>query len=91
MAKLLPAIPVNRDLGANLGAWLLGCAMVYTCLFGTGKLLLHQPAVGLVLLVVSAICAFLLYHRVVRNFAVESQEPEGSVPDWVETPAVPGH
>jgi hypothetical protein len=65
--------------------------MVYTCLFGTGKLLLHQPAVGLVLLVVSAICAFLLYQRVVRNFAVESQEPEGSVPNWVETPIVPGH
>jgi Na+/proline symporter len=91
VAKLLPAIPANRDLGANLGAWLLGCAMVYTCLFGTGKLLLHQPAAGLVLLVVSAICAFLLYHRVVRNFAVESQEPEGSVPDWVESPATTGH
>jgi SSS family solute:Na+ symporter len=90
VAKLLPGIPANRDLGANLGAWLLGCAMVYTCLFGTGKLLLHQPAVGLVLLVVSAVCAFLLYHRVVRNFAVESQEPEGSVPDWVETPATTG-
>ena len=50
-----------------------------------------NPLVGLVLLVVSAVCAFLLYHRVVRNFAVESQEPEGSVPDWVETPATPGH
>jgi len=91
VAKLLPAIPANRDLGANLGAWLLGCAMVYTCLFGTGKILLHQPAIGTVLLVVSAICAFLLYHRVVLNFAVESQEPEGSVPDWVETPATTGH
>ncbi|HEY4933631.1 MAG TPA: sodium:solute symporter family protein [Terriglobales bacterium] len=91
VAKLLPTIPANRDLGANLGAWLLGCAMVYTCLFGTGKLLLHQPLTGIVLLVVAAICAFLLYHRVVRNFAVESQEPEGSVPDWVETPATTGH
>ena len=91
VAKLLPAIPANRDLGPNLGAWLLGCAMVYTCLFGTGKVLLHQPAIGVALLVVSAVCAFLLYHRVVRNFAVESQEPEGSVPDWVETPATTGH
>ncbi len=91
VAKLLPAIPANRDLGPNLGAWLLGCAMVYSCLFGTGKLLLHQPLVGLVLLVVSAICAWFLYRRVVVNFAVEAQEPEGSVPDWVETPAAPGH
>jgi uncharacterized sodium:solute symporter family permease YidK len=91
VAALLPAIPANRDLGANLGAWLLGCAMVYSCLFGTGKVLLHQPVIGLVLLVVSAVCAFLLYHRVVRNFAVESQEPEGGVPDWAESPATTGH
>ena len=40
-------ISPTRDLGRNLTAWLLGCAMVYLCLFGTGKLLLHQPVLGL--------------------------------------------
>lgn len=51
----------HRNLGSNLGAWALGCAMVYLCLFGTGKILLHQPATGILLLVGSAICAVLLY------------------------------
>ncbi len=63
----------HRDLGSNLGAWALGCAMVYMCLFGTGKILLHQPAMGILLLVGSAICAVLLYRGVVQNFKVESQ------------------
>jgi Na+/proline symporter len=91
VAKLAEGIPANRDLGANLAAWALGCAMVYSCLFGTGKILLHQPSLGVVLLVTSAVCAWFLYKRVVVNFAVEAQEPMGSVPDWAETPVAPGH
>lgn len=91
VAKLVPGIPATRDLGMNLGAWALGCAMVYSCLFGTGKILLHQASHGVVLLIASAVCAWFLYKRVIVNFAVEAQEPEGSVPDWVETPAMPGH
>ena len=54
--------------------------MVYACLFGAGKLLLHQPATGSVLLLASAICAFLLYRGVVRNFAVEPLEAGSSAP-----------
>ncbi len=63
----------TRDLGRNLTAWLLGCAMVYLCLFGTGKLLLHQPALGLTLLTLSALSAFALYRTFVTSF---SQEPD---------------
>ena len=91
VAQLTPEVPPNRDLGANLTAWLLGCAMVYACLFGTGKILLHQPGWGVVLLGISGVSAWVLYQRVVRNFATEAQEPMGSVPEWVETPATPGH
>ena len=58
--------------------------MVYMCLFGTGKILLHQPATGILLLVGSAICAVLLYRGVVQNFKVESQEASSGVPDWIE-------
>ena len=45
-----PEIPPHQDIGGNLIAWALGCAMIYTCLFGTGKLLLHQPMAGTLLL-----------------------------------------
>ena len=46
--------------------------MIYMCLFGTGKLLLHQPMAGTLLLAGSAVgCALLLYRLVVRNFRIE--------------------
>jgi Na+/proline symporter len=64
-------IPPTRDLGRNLTAWILGCAMVYLCLFGTGKLLLHQPLLGFTLLALSAASAFALYRNFVASFANE--------------------
>ncbi len=53
-------VPPTRDLGANLGLWLLGCGMVYAALFGVGKIILHQPAKGSVLCVVAIVCAVAL-------------------------------
>ena len=91
IADLEPSVPQNRDLGRNLWAWALGCAMVYLCLFGTGKILLHQSGLGAILLFFSAMCAGMLYRGVVRNFAVEVEDEPGTVPDWVESPAAPGH
>ncbi len=77
-----PSIPPTRDLGRNLVAWLLGCAMVYLCLFGTGKLLLHQPTLGLILLTLSALSAVALYRSFVTNFTEE--------PDTTLSAAQPG-
>jgi Na+/proline symporter len=66
-------IPPTRDLGSNLIAWILGCAMVYLCLFGTGKLLLRQPAQGAILLALSALSAMALYRNFVAGF---NKEPD---------------
>jgi Na+/proline symporter len=74
VASHAPDIAPHRDLGRNLGAWALGCAMIYLCLFGTGKLLLHQAGVGIALLCGSVVCAFFLYRGVVQNFRVEPEE-----------------
>jgi hypothetical protein len=73
VAARLQASPIapTRDLGRNLTAWLLGCAMVYLCLFGTGKLLLHQRALGFTLLTLSALSAIALYRSFVSGFNVE--------------------
>jgi hypothetical protein len=67
----------TRDLGSNLTAWILGCAMVYLCLFGTGKLLLHHPAQGAILLTLSALSAIALYRNFVTSF---SKEPDTTIP-----------
>ena len=61
IARLTPEVAANRDLGRNLIAWLLGCAMVYLALFGLGKVILKQAELGIVLLLGSAACAALLY------------------------------
>jgi hypothetical protein len=67
VAAATPEIVPTRDLGRNLIAWLLGCGMVYGALFGVGKLLLLRPGVGIVLLLVSAVCALLLYRDISRR------------------------
>ncbi len=42
-------------------AWFLGCAFVYSALFGTGFLLYGQGAVSAVCLVVAAVSGFWLF------------------------------
>jgi SSS family solute:Na+ symporter len=58
IAALAPEIAETRGLARNLWRWILGCAMVYSALFGVGKLLLRQPGVGTVLVFVAALCAW---------------------------------
>jgi SSS family solute:Na+ symporter len=60
IAKLAPDVPPTRDLGHNLLCWALGCGMVYLGLFGSGKVLLGNIRLGIVLLVLAGICATLL-------------------------------
>jgi hypothetical protein len=61
IAAQTPEIPATRDIGRNLRAWVLGCAMVYLALFGAGKALLHQVTLGLLLLAGSVVAGWLLY------------------------------
>jgi TM2 domain-containing membrane protein YozV len=65
-------LPETRDLGKNLLAWALGCAMVYAALFGIGKLCLGAPGTGMVLLALSAVCAALLYRDISQRVMAES-------------------
>ena len=83
IAAFAPEIPAHRDIGSNLGAWALGCVMIYGCLFGTGELLLHQSSQGILLLAVSIVSAWLLYRSVVLNFRVEPDEQK--LPPAAET------
>lgn len=64
IAALATDVTPTRDLGRNLAAWILGCAMVYLVLFGTGKLLLGEPMLGALLLAGGAGCAALVYRHV---------------------------
>lgn len=63
VARQAPDVPRTRDLGRSTVDWLLGCAMVYLILFGTGKLILHHAGLGAVLLIAGAAVAATLYAR----------------------------
>ena len=67
ISLLAPEIPLTHDLGHNLIASGLGTAMVYLALFGVGKLLLKQPGLGLALLGLSGVSAFLLYQNQMQS------------------------
>jgi SSS family solute:Na+ symporter len=67
VAAAAPETPHTRDLGANLIAWVLGCAMVYAALFAAGHLLLGSAAAGAGLLALAAACAALLYRDLSRR------------------------
>jgi solute:Na+ symporter, SSS family len=79
VARLVPELAATRDLERNLLSWVLGCGMVYAALFGAGWLILGPRPLGAMLLVISAVCAFLLYQVVSRGgweSAIET-EPVG--------------
>jgi Na+/proline symporter len=77
----------TRDLGRNLGLWLLGCTMVYSFLFGSGYAILGHPLRGTVLLIVGLTCLLAML-RQLRSFV---SEPEPKHRPGAETAAFIGH
>jgi SSS family solute:Na+ symporter len=77
----------TRDLGRNLGLWVLGCTMVYSFLFGSGYAILGHPLRGAVLLVVGVLCLLLLLKQL-RSFVTE---PEPAHKPGTESAAFIGH
>jgi hypothetical protein len=67
VAARAPEVPPTRDLGRNLLSWILGCAMVYLALFGSGYLLMGAQTKGIILLVAAIISAALLYGNLSRS------------------------
>ncbi len=54
IAAQAPELPPVRDAGANSLDWVLGCALVYGCLFGLGKLVMEDWLAGALLLLLAA-------------------------------------
>jgi Na+/proline symporter len=67
VAGRAPEIPLTRDLGRNLLSWILGCAMVYLALFGSGYLLIGTSGKGILLLILSIACAAALYVNLTKS------------------------
>ncbi len=65
--RLAPEVPVSHDLGWNLLDWLCGCVLVYGALFGIGKIILHNYALGAVFLFFSAAAGAVIYWDLSRR------------------------
>ncbi len=61
IAALAPDLAPVHDGYYNLLDWLLGCLMVYMCLFGIGKIVLEEFRTGLVFLAISAASGLAIY------------------------------
>ena len=88
VAAIVKDVKPTRDLGRNLALWLLGCAMVYSFLFGAGYAILGHPTRGTTLLVIGIACLMILLKQL-RSFV---EEPEHTTrKPGTETAAFIGH
>jgi len=67
IARKAPEIPANSETAWNLLDWLCGCVLVYLTLFGVGKIIFRQWALGIVFLLLAAVAAFIIYRDLNRR------------------------
>jgi hypothetical protein len=67
VAALAPEVRAAHDGWYNLMDWLLGCLLVYMVLFGTGKIILGNLALGLAMFALAALCGYLIYWDLSRR------------------------
>src|ERR1700733_4768537 len=67
VAALAPEIKPVRDFKANAFDWIMGCTLVYCCMFGIGELVLQEWLTGVILLVVAAGAGYFIYWSLSRR------------------------
>ncbi len=67
VAKFAPEVPAKTGNGRNLLDWLCGCVLIYGVLFGTGKLLLGDLVLGLLLTVIGLAGGAVIYWDLSRR------------------------
>jgi Na+/proline symporter len=67
IARLAPDLPEVRDLRSNAFDCLMGCVLVYGCLFGIGKLVFGAWTAGVLLLALAAVAGYLIFWDLSRR------------------------
>src|SRR6202453_2987337 len=67
IALLVPELPEVRDVASNAFNWVMGCVLVYGCLFGIGKLVFQQWFWGIFLLSIAAVAGYLIFWDLSRR------------------------
>lgn len=67
VAEQAPDVPESRDGLANLFCWLAGAVMIYSSLFGAGKVLFGHYPEGFGMLALAALSGYLIYRNLNRR------------------------
>jgi SSS family solute:Na+ symporter len=67
IALLAPEIKPVRDLASSTFDWVMGCTLVYCCMFGIGELVLQAWLTGFFLLACAAVAGYLIYWSLSRR------------------------
>jgi Na+/proline symporter len=67
IARLTPETPPGRDLKYNFFDWIAGCAMIYGALFGAGKVIFKEYALGAALLAMALAGGLYIYRDLTRR------------------------
>jgi Na+/proline symporter len=67
IAALAPEVKPRRDGLSNLLDWICGCVLIYGMLFGAGKVLLNEVALGLAMIGVALVAGAIIYWDLSRR------------------------
>src|SRR5262249_53120916 len=67
VGRLVPEVKPEHDLLRNLMDWLLGCVLIYSTLFGIGKVVLQEYRAGFGFLAAGAAAAAVIYWDLARR------------------------
>ena len=61
VSKLVPEVVPQKDGIFNLSNWIAGVALIYTMLFGVGKIILGNPYLGIILVIIGIASGIFIY------------------------------
>jgi hypothetical protein len=67
IACLAPEVKASTDLAWNLFDWICGCVLIYGALFGIGKIILKDYALGFAFFAAAALAAFAISRDLSRR------------------------
>ena len=67
VAAQAPEVPPSRDTAWNLVDWACGCVMIYGALFGVGKIILKEAALGSLFLAIAVAAGAFIYWDLSRR------------------------
>jgi hypothetical protein len=67
VANLCPDVPPARDFARNFVDWICGCVMIYSALFGIGKIILKESGTGALFILAAAVAGGIIYWDLTRR------------------------